>query len=704
MLIIIKLQVQNYIRMMKKIYTLLFCITVSALVKINAQALYLNTTQTSSRFNPGLGQSGTPKVVFDDIQIDNATVADADSIGFTKIKVGIRRIASAPAVTVNVYLTGLDPASFTLDSLPAIPATLIGTFNLPANGATSQTQILSIGDSINVFQAIKRDTSNFIGGFQAAFIGVSFSTDNSSNGWRFTSDGGNYDAAWLYNADSVQPRNAIAFATLTSTFYIEAYGRTLYAPLAFDMKTLSITPPQNISCLSGPQTVTVEIQNLGQSTVPAGQAGVNLKVGGANTYDRIIANTTNIPANGTEIITFNDVDLSNPGTNFDTATVFYEADLRNTNDQITSGSITAGTISTFPALEDVEGSLPVISFVSTIAGDQLWTIHSADTAYTNGDMVDSLHPNGGTNFFYFDSYRSPNSTGFESRLFSNCVRLGNGACTSSLSFFMSHDTTFLSNGWDDSLYVSISTDKGQTWNRIGAGFGRLDPSFGVPGWRQEIVDLTPYQGQTFQLAFEGVSAWGSIIGLDDISIESNCVTPVNLVNFSVQKQNRANRLSWKTSQEVNSLKYVVEQSKDGSRFTTIGEVEAAGNSSTERTYSFTHNLPSKGYNYYRIKMVDRDNKAKYTPVRSVLNLGLNEINVTPNPVTNTMKLNINADKADVAAVVVTDVSGKTVYSQTYTVAAGDNSIPVSTAGLNAGNYIIKVQLNGDVQVTKFIKL
>ncbi len=701
---------------MKKLYILLLFISVSTVVKVNAQALYINNAQTANRFNPGLGSASTPLILFDDIQIDNTVLGDADSIGFTKIKVGIRRIASAPAVTVNVYLSGFNPASVGLDSVPVIPSTLIGTFNLAANGATSQTQILSIGDSVNVFRSLARDTSNLFGGLQTAFIGVSFSNADPNNGWRMTTGpDGNFNAAWFYDADSTQPQSVFNFddgdpftTDPLATFYVETYGRPVYAPLAFDAKAVAVLAPENISCLTGPQTIVVQVQNLGLSPIPAGQAAVTLTVSGANTYSSTLANAIAIPVNAIQDIAFTNVNLSNAGVNLDTATVAYASDLRNTNDIATSGSLTASTISTYPALEDVEGTLPLLSFAETIVGDQLWTIHSEDTAYINPDTPDSLFANSGNSFFYFDSYSPPNSEGVQSRLFSNCITLGAnpqvGTCTSSLLFFMSHDTTFIQQGWDDSLYVSVSTDKGFTWNRIGTGFGRLDPFFQVPGWRQEIVDLSAYNGQTIQIAFEGVSVWGSIIALDDISIESNCVVPVSLVSFTVAKQNKANKLTWKTSQEVNSLKYVVQQSKDGRNFVDLGDVVAAGTSSTERTYSFAHNLPSKGYNYYRIKMIDKDNKSKLSPVRSVLNLGLNEISVAPNPVANTMKLSINADKADAAVVVITDMSGKTVLSNTFSVVAGDNIVPVNTAKLNAGSYIIKVQLNGDVQMGKFIKL
>lgn len=693
---------------MKKLYALFLCIGV--LVEANSQTLYSSTLENGFRFNPGLGLGNTPKIVFDDINILSDVIADADSIGFTKIKVGIRQVAGAPAVTVNVYLTGQDPASFGLDSLPAIPPTLIGTFNLPANAtASGRTQIVAIGDSVNVFKALARDTGNLTTGFQTCYLGVSFSNANGANGWRFTDDGANFDIAWEYNADSTEPRSAFSFGgTPSATFYAQAFGRPVYSALAFDVRTVAVNVPENITCFSGPQTITVDVQNIGLNPVAAGAAAVTLKVGGANTYSRTIANAGAIAPNGTATITFSDVDLSLPGVSLDTAFVSYGADLRNSNDTALSGTLTAETINNFPITDDIEGTtLTIMPFVATIAGDQLWTIHFADTAYTNPDMVDSLHPNSGQSFMYFDSYVGPNSVGVESRLFSNCVALGNppngGSCNSSLSFFMSHDTTFLTPNFDDSLYVSVSTDQGNSWTRI-AGFRRLNEEYGVPGWGQEIVDLTPYNGSTIQVAFEGVSQWGSIIGVDDIQIFSDCVVPVTLGSFTVSKQNKANRLNWTTSLETNSLKFVIEQSRNGRQFVSLGEVAAAGNSNTERSYSFTHNLPLSGYNYYRIKMVDRDNKVKYSEVRNVKNLGLNEIMVTPNPVANTMKVSISTESADVATIVISDMSGKTVYTKNYNVTAGENDIPVNTASLTAGSYIVKVQLNGDVQVNKFIKL
>ena len=703
---------------MKKIYTLLALFAFFAVSNVYAQTLYTNTTQVGYRYNPGLGLGNTPKIVFDDINIDNALIADGDSIGFTNLKVAIRQLAGAPAVTVKVYLTGVDPNAntyFTLDSFPAVPPTLIGTFNLTA-AAASRLQILSVGDSINVFKALARDTSNIFGGFQTAFVGVSFSNADGLNGWRFTSDGANYDGVWEYNADSTIKSSSYAFGNSVdpvnnpmATFYVEAFGRPVYASTPNDAQVSNIIAPNAITCFSTPQTTGVQITNLGDNTIAPGAASVTLHVGGANTYSATLTNSTSIPKNGTETINFTGISLSNPGVSFDTAFVTLAADQRSTNDTLTTGSITAETISTFPAVEDVETTLPVMAFLSTISGSrQLWSTNPFwPGAYGNPDLTDSLYPHGGTDMFVFDAYSGANSAGTQNRLFSNCITLNHtdNNTSNNLTFFMSHDKSF--NTSRDSLYVSISTDKGQTWNRI-AGFARIDSAFAFPDWSQETVDLSAYGCQTIQIGFEGVSNYGNVIGLDDVSINStgtgSCATPVTLFSFTAEKLSKSNKLTWKTSQEINTAKFQIQVSRDGLEYTQLGELAAAGNSNTEKTYIFSHNQPAKGYNYYRIKMVDIDGRFTYSPVRRLQNLGVNEISSYPNPVKGNMQVAINAEKNDVATIKIIDMNGRTVYAKVYNVAEGENNFTVNVAGFTAGNYVLKVQLSSDVVVKKFTKL
>lgn len=210
---------------MKKLL-LALCVLFTCVSVLDAQVLYTNTTETGNRFNPGLGQSGTPKVTLDDILIPSTQVAGSDSIRVTRVKVGVRRLANAPAVSVNFYFSLVDDTATLTNNLPTIPPVLLGTVNLPANGATAVTQVVSLGDSVNTLFRVKTDTGNLVTGFQAFFMGASLSTNDANNGLRIVSaTNPNANVFWIYNADSTVKRNASSFASPTpSVFYWEVFG------------------------------------------------------------------------------------------------------------------------------------------------------------------------------------------------------------------------------------------------------------------------------------------------------------------------------------------------------------------------------------------------------------------------------------------------------------------------------------------------
>lgn len=91
--------------------------------------------------------------------------------------------------------------------------------------------------------------------------------------------------------------------------------------------------------------------------------------------------------------------------------------------------------------------------------------------------------------------------------------------------------------------------------------------------------------------------------------------PVKLVNFDVKKVNNTVKLNWQTSSENNSDHFDIERSKPGGSFIKIGEVNAAGTSNQLLDYRFFDDQPDKGYNLYRLKQVDIDNRAEYSAIR-----------------------------------------------------------------------------------------
>ncbi|RYY13170.1 MAG: T9SS type A sorting domain-containing protein [Chitinophagaceae bacterium] len=108
--------------------------------------------------------------------------------------------------------------------------------------------------------------------------------------------------------------------------------------------------------------------------------------------------------------------------------------------------------------------------------------------------------------------------------------------------------------------------------------------------------------------------------------------PTTLTTFSGKLVSDGIQLNWETVSESNSDKFVIEKSIDGSAFSAIGTIPAAGQSNTRRQYNFMDPV-SNSRSYYRIRMVDADGKWKYSTVITVNTPASQNIKVSayPNP-------------------------------------------------------------------------
>lgn len=185
---------------------------------------------------------------------------------------------------------------------------------------------------------------------------------------------------------------------------------------------------------------------------------------------------------------------------------------------------------------------------------------------------------------------------------------------------------------------------------------------------------------------------------------SSIPLPVTLTDFKVQRSGISNTLSWKTSQELNSNYFSIQRSNDGSNFTEIGQVKAAGKSGTIKNYSFADAAPKKSTNYYRIKMVDLDNSGKFSDIRNIRNDALLVFSIYPNPVRENLVLEWNAESAGKAAITITDISGRTFYNNESDIINGNNKITIDAGKFAKGVYNIKVTTAEDSYTRTFNKL
>ncbi|MGI4973884.1 MAG: T9SS type A sorting domain-containing protein [Janthinobacterium lividum] len=93
--------------------------------------------------------------------------------------------------------------------------------------------------------------------------------------------------------------------------------------------------------------------------------------------------------------------------------------------------------------------------------------------------------------------------------------------------------------------------------------------------------------------------------------------PVTLVQFSAARQGAAVRVAWATASEQNSAYFVVQRSSDGRAFADVQRVAAQGTTATHHDYASLDAAPLAGLSYYRLRQVDTDGQAHYSPVVAV---------------------------------------------------------------------------------------
>ncbi len=92
------------------------------------------------------------------------------------------------------------------------------------------------------------------------------------------------------------------------------------------------------------------------------------------------------------------------------------------------------------------------------------------------------------------------------------------------------------------------------------------------------------------------------------------ILPVVLTRFWADVRANSVQLNWQTDAEANSLRFVVERSADGRQYAAIGELAAAGNSNSSRTYGYVDVQPLPGISFYRLRQEDADSRRQYSSV------------------------------------------------------------------------------------------
>lgn len=249
----------------------------------------------------------------------------------------------------------------------------------------------------------------------------------------------------------------------------------------------------------------------------------------------------------------------------------------------------------------------------------------------------------------------------------------------------------------------LYTDDGNSTGGLCSGNG-TDGTF-VDNNFTEYTFSIPTGGTSLDLRIEISSNSGdSEIAFDNIRLEATTIPlPIKLISFNARKKNEETFLKWVTATETNNEYFNIEHSVDGQRFLPLGKIDGAGNSSEELNYSFMHNKPVDGVNYYRLKQVDYDGTYTYSEIQSVAFKEFNNgIRIAPNPFKDELNINLTSDFQEDTNFKVYDLLGQVVYNGV--IEREQLNVSLNLADFKAGVYIVRIGDGADAVVERITKL
>ena len=239
--------------------------------------------------------------------------------------------------------------------------------------------------------------------------------------------------------------------------------------------------------------------------------------------------------------------------------------------------------------------------------------------------------------------------------------------------------------WDDAGSVDIYID------------GDLKGSFAqniLPyGGAQKFATISGLTNGSHTIKF--VSTSMKYTGIDYIRFRTTTVLPLQLIFFTAKYENGKPHLKWKTENEINVSHFNIERSSDGYRFDKIKEIVSRGGGN----YSTVDEAPKNGYNYYRLKMVDKDGRFSYSNVEivKILNDAIFSFIMYPNP--NSGLLVVEPSQSNKPVMIsIFDQQGRLLLVKQIT-----GKTPIAIQHLAKGIYTVKLINNGEVKTGKLIK-
>jgi hypothetical protein len=178
---------------------------------------------------------------------------------------------------------------------------------------------------------------------------------------------------------------------------------------------------------------------------------------------------------------------------------------------------------------------------------------------------------------------------------------------------------------------------------------------------------------------------------------NNSTLPLTLLSFDAKKlYNKEVLLQWKTENEINVDRFIVERSTDGQNFIGIGNVTAKNTPGSHYYSIVDNNLPNATTLYYRLRKIDVDGKFDYSKIEKLSLDKISKVIAYPNPAIDFVYLQSNII---IKKIEVLNINGQLI---SYLLPNLENKYDIKK--LAKGTYYLKIYTTENIQNIKVLKL
>lgn len=221
---------------------------------------------------------------------------------------------------------------------------------------------------------------------------------------------------------------------------------------------------------------------------------------------------------------------------------------------------------------------------------------------------------------------------------------------------------------------------------------RPDASSTASEWMVPAGSTLPGIGTAGRTIASGYALRKNISTFSQFGIGSSLAPlPLRLLSFSAVKKDKNVLLQWTTANETNTSHFELLRGGQPVSMQYLDKLNAAGSSTSNRTYTYTDYKPLSGMSFYQLKMVDIDNNYKLSQVVKVNFDDITSLKVYPNPVSGkTIFVDLTGAEPKEVKLIATD--GKQVACNF--IIQGNNQLKVTLpTGIAKGSYVL--QLHND---------